>query len=99
MAQRRPMNKATSSVAVLSSVPDYTIFSYGGQVIRFAAPYSLRRYVRVKKWHDGYLEVGADYGEGEEEDYIDLKTILKSLLINPRSFLRPIKRVEVRYAK
>ena len=92
------MNKPNPDVAVLSSVRDYTTFSYGGQVIRFAAPYSLRRYVRVKKWHDGYLEVGADYGEGEEEDYIDLKSILKSLFIDARSFLRPIKRVEVKYA-
>ena len=92
------MSKSNSSVAVLSSIRDYTTFSYGGQVIRFAAPYSLRRYVRVKKWHDGYLEVSADYGEGEEEDYIDLKAILKSLFIDVRSFLRPIKRVEVKYA-
>ena len=92
------MNKPNPDVAVLSSVRDYTTFAYGGQVIRFAAPYSLRRYVRVKKWHDGYLEVGADYGEGEEEDYIDLKSILKSLFIDARSFLRPIRRVEVKYA-
>lgn len=93
------MSEPKSSVAILSSVSDYTTFSYGGQVIRFAAPYSLRRYIRVKKWHDGYLEVGADYGDGEEEDYIDLRAILKSLLIDASRFLSPIKRVEVRYAK
>ena len=92
------MYKSNPSVAVLSSVPDYTTFSYGGQVIRFAAPYSLRRYIRVKKWDNGYLEVGADYGDGEEEDYIDLRSILKSLFIDARSYLRPIKRVEVKYA-
>lgn len=93
------MSEPKSSVAILSSVSDYTTFSYGGRVIRFAAPYSLRRYIRVKKWHDGYLEVGADYGDGEEEDYIDLRAILKSLFIDVSRFLRPIKRVEVRYAK
>ena len=60
------MKVPITDVARLSSQADYTIFSYGGKTIRFAAPYSLKRYMRVKKWHDGYLEVGADYGEGEE---------------------------------
>jgi len=87
-----------SSVAQLSSVKDYTIFSYGGRVIRFSAPYSLRRYVRVKKWHDGYLEVDADYGDGVEEDYIDLRPVLRNLMISPKSFLKPVKHVEVVYA-
>jgi len=85
-------------VAQLSSVKDYTIFSYGGRVIRFSAPYSLRRYVRVKKWHDGYLEVDADYGDGVEEDYIDLRPVLRNLMISPKSFLKPVKHVEVVYA-
>lgn len=92
------MRAAPSSVAQLSSQADYTLFSYGDRSIRFAAPYSLRRYLRVKKWHDGYLEVDADYGNGAEEDYIDLRPILRNLMINPRTFLKHIKRVEVKYA-
>ena len=67
-------------------------------VHRLAAPYSLRRYLRVKKWHDGYLEVEADYGDGAEEDYIDLRPVLRNLMIDPKKFLKPVKRVEVSYA-
>lgn len=91
------MNDA-STTAVLSNKDDYTIFSFNGNVIRFSAPYSLRRYARVKKWDDGYLEVEADYGDGLEEDYIDLRPILRNLMINPRRFLSRIEKVEVSYA-
>ena len=58
----------------------------------------LGRYTRVKKWHAGYLEVDADYGQGIEEDYIDLRPILRNLLINPSRFLKSIENVEVSYA-
>ena len=94
----RKMRKKTDSVARLSSKADYTIFSYGEKSIRFAAPYSLRRYLRVTKWHDGYLEVEADYGVGAEVDYIDLRPILRNLMIDPKKFLKPVKKVEVSYA-
>lgn len=89
------MTDCTVDVAKLACKDAYTVFSYGGKSIRFAAPYSLKRYLRVKKWHDGYIEVDADYGDGVEEDYIDLKPVLRNLIINPRTFLKPIKRVEV----
>lgn len=92
------MTTHTTDVARLSSKGPYTVFSYGEKSIRFAAPYSLKRYLRVKKWHNGYLEVDADYGDGIEEDYIDLRPVLRNLIINPRKFLEPIKRVEVSYA-
>lgn len=92
------MRRRNANVAQLSNRADYTIFSYGGKTIRFAAPYSLRRYTRVKKWRDGYLEVGADYGEGEEEEYIDLRPVLRNLLIEPKRFLKSIKKVELAYA-
>ncbi len=92
------MREKTNSVAELSSKDDYTIFSYGGKSIRFAAPYSLQRYLSVKKWNDGYLEVEADYGNGAEEDYIDLRPVLRNLLIDPKKFLKPVKKVEVNYA-
>lgn len=88
----------SSRTATLSSKADYTIFSFGGNVIKFSAPYSLRRYIRVRKWHAGYLEVDADYGQGIEEDYIDLRPILRNLLVNPSRFLKPIENVEISYA-
>jgi len=93
------MSAHVSDLAFLSSKADYSTFTYGGISIRFATPCTLRRYLRVKKYHDGYLEVDADYGDGVEEDYIDLRPIVRNLLINQRSFLKPVKRVEVRYAE
>ncbi len=50
------------------------MFKAGGDTIRFATSPRLVRYTRVKRWDDGYLEVGVDYGHGEVEDYIDLDT-------------------------
>ena len=92
------MHVNVDSVARLSSRADYTIVSSGGRSLRCVAPYSLRRYLRVKKWHDGYLEVEADYGDGTEVDYIDLRPVLRNLMIDPKKFLKPVKRVEVSYA-
>ena len=86
--------------AGLSSDGPYTLFSFGGRRLKFRAPKCLRRYLRVKKWEDGYLEVDADYGKklGVVEEYIDLRPVLRCLMISPRSFLRPIKNVEIAYA-
>jgi len=75
------------------------LFSFGGRRIKFSAPYSLKRYIKVKKWDRGYIEVDAEYDQGTEEEYIDLEPILENLLIKPSVFLKPIKRVEVRYAR
>lgn len=83
--------------AFLSHSGGFSSFCFDGDVIRFATPPSLRRYVRVKKWEDGYIEVDADYGHGEEEDYIDLLPILNNLYYDAKEFLRPIRKVEVRY--
>lgn len=88
-----------SGCAVLSNEGAYTLFSYGGRRLKFSAPYSLKRYVKVKKWDRGYIEVDTEYDHGIEEEYIDLEPILENLFIRPSEFLRPIKRVEVRYAK
>lgn len=85
--------------AVLSNEGAYTLFSYGGCRLKFTAPYSLKRYVKVRKWDHGYIEVVTEYNHGIEEEYIDLEPILENLFIRPSEFLRPIKRVEVRYAK
>ena len=83
--------------ATLSSAGSYSIFSVGGDMIRFATSPRLLRYTRVKRWDDGYLEVGADYGHGEVEDYIDIRQILDNLYYDTDSFLKGIKKVEVRY--
>ena len=66
--------------------------------MKFSAPYSLKRYIKVKKWDHGYIEVDTEYADGSEEEYIDLRPILRNLIIDPRSFLKPIKKVEVSYA-
>ncbi len=90
--------KADQHTALLSNEGDMASFRFGGQNIRFKAPYSLVRYTEVKEWDDGYLVVKALYdGPGETEDYIDLRPILDNLCINADEFLKPIKRVEVSY--
>ena len=85
--------------AVLSSEGRYTSFAYGASVIRFMTSPKLVRYVRVKKWDNGYIEVIANYGGNEEEEYIDIVPILQNLYIEPAEFLKPIKAVEVSYAR
>ena len=86
-----------SCSAVLSSSGSFSTFKAGGDTIRFATSPRLVRYTRVKRWEDGYLEVGVDYGHGEEEDYIDIRQILDNLYYDTDSFLKNIKKVEVRY--
>ena len=88
----------TGDTAFLTNKENYSFFSFGGDVIRFATPSRLRRYARVKKWDDGYLEVDADYGSGEVEDYIDIRQILENLYYDADAFLKRIKKVEVLHA-
>lgn len=84
--------------AILSNDEHFTIFQYGNSVIRFAAPYSLLKYVKVKKWDNGYLIVDADYSTiGKTEEYIDLRDVLSELCIDADRFLRPIKKVEIKH--
>lgn len=84
--------------AILSNVGDMTSFSYGGTTLRFLSCKNLVRYTRIKKWDAGYIEVMADYGEGKDvEEYIDLRPILRNMLISPARFLKPIRKVEVSY--
>ena len=90
----------TSSEAILSSAYGFTSFTFGNYHIRFRAPYSLERYVDVLRWDDGYLVVLAKYSHNAEpeEEYIDLKPILKGLYIDSAAFLKPIKSVRIAYA-
>ena len=50
-----------------------------------------------KRWDE---EVDADYGKGLGivEEYIDLRPVLRCLMISPQRFLKPIKNVEIAYA-
>jgi len=88
---------ASSGSAVLSSAGGFSTFRAGGDTIRFATSPRLVKYTGVLRWEDGYLEVGADYGHGEEEDYIDIRQILDNLYYDSDTFLKNIKKVEVRY--
>lgn len=85
--------------AILTSDKRYTIFKYGKYIIRFKAPYSLEKYVRVKEWDNGYLVVMAKYShdDNEEEEYIDLVPILQSLYFDADNFLKPIEKVRISY--
>ncbi len=93
--RRKPVRDGAT--ATLANDGSYTVFSFDDRRLKFRAPRCLRRYVRVKKWDDGYLEVDADYGKGMGvvEEYIDLRPVLRDLMLSPRRFLSPIKRVEV----
>lgn len=86
--------------AFLSNDGEYTVFSFGNNRLKFIAPYSLEHYVNVLEWDSGYLVVMAKYAHNKdvEEEYIDLRPILKNLYINPDAFLSQIKSVEVKYA-
>lgn len=98
MAEEKTVEKIPNEgIGYLSHAGGFSSFRYGEDVIRFATSKALKHYIRVKKWECGYLEVDADYGKGEEEDYIDLLPILDNLYYDAQEFLRPIRKVEVRY--
>ena len=85
--------------AILSSFDKYTTFSFGNTKLTFRTCNNLERYTKVILWDNGYIEVVAKYREvGEVEDYIDLVPILKNLYMDAETFLKPIKKVSLRYA-
>ena len=85
----------SEGVAFLSSNEEMSCFSYGGRNIRFRTSPRLTRYNKVLSWEKGFIEVLAQYGEKVEEEYIDLVSILENLYIDPKSYLLPIRKVEV----
>ena len=91
------MRDESRDTALLRNEGRMIFFSFGGKNIRFLGSKCLRRFTDVKKWHDGYIEVMADYGERVEEDYIDLIPILENLYIPPQDYVRPIKKVVLNY--
>ena len=90
-------SKPILHTATLSNDGGFSIFKSGGDTIRFATSPRLVRYTRVKRREDGYLEVDADYGNGEVEDYIDIRHILDNLYYDTDDFLKGITKVEVCY--
>ncbi len=85
--------------AILSNVGEYTIFEYNGQTIRFRTSARLVCYTKIIEWDHGYIVAMAKYqGMKEREEYIDLIPILENLYYNADEFLKPIKKVRIRYA-
>lgn len=95
--QEKRLTESSGHVACLSHDHEMTCFSFGGRNIRFRTSARLTRYKKVLSWEKGFIEVVAQYGEREEEEYIDLVSILQNLYIDPESYLSPIQKVEVSY--
>ncbi|MBE6537456.1 MAG: hypothetical protein E7673_05835 [Ruminococcaceae bacterium] len=85
--------------AILSSVGEYTTFTFGGRTLTFMTSKNLEKYTQIKEWDNGYIVVMAKYKSGnEDEDYIDLLPILENLYMDAEAFLKPIEGVEIQYA-
>lgn len=85
--------------AYLSSIGEYTFFSFRDKTIKFLTSKNLEKYTSVVEWDNGYLVVmSRNFGEEECEDYIDLIPILENLYMNAEAFLKDIKGVEIKYA-
>jgi len=83
-------------IATIAVDGKYSIFSFNDHCIKFRTSTKLKKYLRVKEWDDGYLVVDVDYSTlGPTEEYVDLKSILNDLYIDPTAFLKPIKGVQV----
>ena len=88
------------NTAYLSNKNEYTVFDYSDLSIRFRTSTALERYTKVIEWDNGYLVVMAKYkGQPEVEEYIDLVPILENLYFEPSEFLKPIKKVGIRYVQ
>ncbi|MCD8027921.1 MAG: hypothetical protein LUF02_04520 [Erysipelotrichaceae bacterium] len=87
------------NTAYLKSENNYTIFTFRQYRLKFLAPNSLERYIKVKEWDHGYIVVDTKYKHNDfiEEEYIDLIPILENLYFDPDEFLEPIKEVKVLY--
>ena len=88
------------NTAYLSNQGEYTVFDYSDLSIRFRTSSASERYTKVVEWDNGYLVVMAKYkGQPEVEEYIDLVPILENLYFEPSVFLKPIKKVGIRYVQ
>lgn len=84
------------NIAKISVDGKYTVFSFRDQRIKFRTSTKLKKYLRVKKWDNGYLVVDAEYSTlGETEEYVDITSVLEDLYIDAKAFLKPIKEVQI----
>jgi hypothetical protein len=99
MPRERTGEGMDKHTAFLSSEGRYTIFQFGKDRLKFIAPYSLVKYIRIKDWDAGYIVVMTKYSHSEDEieEYIDLCPILDNLYMDKKRFLEPIRNVEVNY--
>lgn len=87
----------SNSTAYLSNDGEYSVFSFGDTKITFLTSKNLEKYINVKEWDNGYLVVTKkNKGKDIQEDYIDLLPILENLYMDPETFLKPIKNVEIK---
>ena len=85
--------------ALLTNDGPFTIFRFGNDVLKFAAPYSLDHYEEIISWENGLITVMTKYNNTPdlEEEYIDIGEILDNLNYNTEAVLNNI--TEVRLGK
>ena len=85
-------------IATITVDGKYSIFTFKDKCIKFRTSTRLKNYLRVKKWDNGYLVVDVDYSTlGLTEEYVDMRSILNDLYIDPTAFLKPIKEVQIEH--
>ena len=85
------------SYALLTNDGPFTIFKFGNEVIRFAAPYSLDHYEKIVSWKNGLITVMTKYNNtpGLEEEYVDVGYVLENLNYDVEKVLSQIKEVRI----
>ena len=84
------------NIAKISVDGKYTVFSFRDKRIKLRTSTKLKKYLRVKKWDNGYLVVDVEYSTlGETEEYVDITSVLEDLYIDAEAFLKPIKEVQI----
>ena len=84
------------SHAVITNSGRYTKFMFKGKTITFMHGKDLLKYLKVKKWKDGYLVVEClGKVKGQYEDYIDMPYILESLYMDPQTYLSGLEGVTI----
>lgn len=90
-----------NDTAYLSSEGRYTVFEFNGMKLKIITSTALEYYDSITNLNPefGCISVMTKYKPFPdlEEEYIDLVPTLEELLIDPKVFLKPLKKVEVRY--
>lgn len=85
------------SYAILSNEGTRTVFKFGNEVLRFAAPLTLEYYVKVKSWKDGVITVMTKYSTSDDlvEEYIDVGYVLENLGYDVGNVLNSINEIRI----